>query len=173
MPLSSRARLRRAEFGARRRMMALIVTLVGLVSFAVPLVSVDMPVEHRSRWSPLAMVEGIQSGELPVGAPDAATGSEFRARAVQLLLNGFLAPYILLVIACVAILISPAEAAPTWLGGLSFVAATVEALFGHPGYQAAIYGAADGQAVHAANQTLILVVVSALLVFIAKSHELD
>jgi hypothetical protein len=65
--------------GRRRRALALLAVVAGLLTFFLPLVTTDPAVMGRSRWSPWNISWQIYEGNLPPSIP-------FMATAVYLLL---------------------------------------------------------------------------------------
>ena len=51
--------------GPRRRTLATAVLILGLFSFFLPLIKLDIPVLSKTQWSPFDIAEKMYEGELP------------------------------------------------------------------------------------------------------------
>lgn len=171
----SRSHLFPRQLTARQRFMALIITLIGLASFTVPTVSTSPAVLHRSVWSPLQIVHQIQTGALPAAvlAPSGLGPAELLSRYGYLIFYGFLVGYLVLLVALVGIAVLPSAKMITWVSVFGLAVTLADALFHYPSYQNAIYGEPASGSIHAGMQTLILMIVLALLLAIASPHDAD
>jgi hypothetical protein len=164
---------RSGGLGRRRRMMVLIVALIGLASFASPLIRTDSPVLDRVRWSPLEIASEVYEGALPVR-------SDPQSRAVFLAVDvilGFGAVYLLLLLIGVAAVLFPREGlvgTAAALGGIAILCDGRRVRYYD--LQDFIYGesyAFAGHAVHAGALALVLLGVLGLLLWISATKALD
>lgn len=161
------------RMGGRRRQAALIVTLIGLATFVTPLIETDSEVLGRMRWSPLQIIVALHAGTLPINRP---MFPDPLAPAFDLLV-GIGAVYFLLVLISAAIALFPSA---RFLGSASAIGAAVvlgNAQHRYFDLQEAIYGEpsafTSGHQVHAGTNSLILLGVLGLLIFIAATKQLD
>jgi hypothetical protein len=163
------------RMGRRRRRMALVVTLSGLITFVRPLVSTDSKVLGRTDWSPLQILVALQAGTLPV-QPYSSPREKVAFLGLDLLL-GCGAVYFLLVVIAAAILAWPATRFVGFAAALGAVMMLETVRFEYPDLQDAIYGAppafVSGHRVHAGALGLILLGALVLLVYIAAHKGLD
>ena len=153
--------------------MALLVALVGLTTFAVPLIGTDPPVLGHGYWSPLAIVEQTQAGVLPLSGPtDTVTAADLTLRYEDMLC-GFLFAYCMLAAAFLAIVVGASVRAIRWTAVLCVIATLADLAFGHEAYQSALCVGGDGVQVHAGTESAILLGVAGLLLLIASFDELD
>jgi hypothetical protein len=156
--------------GRQRRRVTLVVTLLGLFTFVMRLISTDPKVLGHTLWSPLQVVIAILSGRLPL-QPVQPVG----LLGVDALLGCGIV-YLLLIAIAVAILVFPSGkfvGTAAALGGAMLLGSLQ---FQYPDLQDAIYGAprafASGH-VNGGVFTLTLLGVLALLLWVATSSGLD
>jgi hypothetical protein len=146
------------------------VTLLGLATFATPLVTTDPKLLGQTQWSPLQVVTAIISGTLPLQPvlPRELLGLD--------LLLGCGIVYLLLIVIVITILVYPSA---KFIGAGAAAGCAVligSVLFRYADLQYAIYGApravASGQ-VNAGAFTLTLSGLLALLIVIAASSDQD
>jgi hypothetical protein len=166
------------ELGARRRRMAMILTLIGLATFVNPLVSTDSEILGRTRWSPLQVVSAIRAGTLPVVSQlHQMSRGELGVNLSIDFLSGFGVVYLLLGLIAAAIVFFPST---RFIGGTS--ALTAAMLLGivrshYEDLQDVLYGApssfVSGHQVHAGILCSILLGVQLLLGFIVATKQID
>jgi hypothetical protein len=105
--------------GARRRLLALLVSALGLLTFFVPLVSIDPPVAGRTYWSPFNVADEMYQGRLPKPTWCERCGEPIVSSVVALPLDISI-DYLILVLALAALCFPES---PGSLGGLAFTAA--------------------------------------------------
>jgi len=158
----------------RRRLMALMVTLMGLATFVTPLVQTDSEVLGRTRWSPLQVALAVHAGTLP--GDHLLLQPEIAFRSIEALL-GLGIVYCLLSLVVAAIGVFPSA---RFVGSASAIGVAVilgEWRFRYADLQDSIYGASSsfvsGHHVHAGILCLVLLGVQLLLGFIAATKQLD
>jgi hypothetical protein len=163
---------RSGGLGRRRRRMVLVVTFIGLASFASPLIRTDSPVLDRGRWSPLEVAIGVHNGTLPVHR-------EFQWSGVELgldLIFGCATSYILLVAIGAATVLFPRADFVGAAAVLGALAAAEDGRLRYADLQDFIYGesyAFARNAVHAGALELVLLAVFGLLLWISVTQALD
>jgi hypothetical protein len=163
---------RSGKLGRRRRGMVLIVTLIGLASFASPLIRTESPVLGRTRWSPLAVAVGVCEGALPFR-------SDPQSRVVLLGIDavlGLTVAYPLLLAIGLAALVFPRAGFVGMAAALGAVALLSEGRLRYYDLQGFLYGepwASAAHAVHAGTLVLVLLGVFGLLLWISATKALD
>ncbi len=156
--------------GWPRRRLELIVTLLGLLTFAMRLVSTDPKVLGQTFWSPLQVVTGILSGRLPL-QPVQPAG----LLSIDLLFGSGIV-YLFLIAIAVAILFFPSVKFVGISAAVCCAVMVANVQFQYPDLQEAIFGAprafASGH-VNGGVFALTLLGVLALLLWVATSSGLD
>jgi hypothetical protein len=163
---------RSGGLGRRRRRMVLIVTFIGLASFASPLIKTDSPVLDRGRWSPLEVAIGVHNGSLPVHRELQGSGVELGLDQIF----GCAPAYILLLAIAGAALVFPRADLVGVAAVLGALAAAEDGRLRYTDLQDFIYGepyAFAGHAVYAGALELVLLGVFGLLLWISVTKALD
>lgn len=164
--------------GARTRSMALLMSVLGLATFAVPLVNTSIPVLGRSQWSPLMMLEGLIAGNLPAAAnlPPENAARFYELLLLDSALFGALFVYGALAVILVYALRKPSRIVIGGAAGLGLVAALLE-MHGYADFQLALTGGppdpAGGVHIVGLSYGLVMFVVMTLLLLIATVKELE
>jgi hypothetical protein len=162
----------------RSLQLTLLLSLVGLATFFVPLVTTSVPVMGKSHWSPWEIVYGVISGDLPAAVLLTARGlSAVRwLTFTNTMLFGGLFIYLMLAGVLVVAFSVPRRIVIGAMAALGVVAALIE-LRGFSDAQLAILGgppeSVGGQHVHAMGLGVVWFAVLALVLAIAARKELE
>jgi hypothetical protein len=164
---------RSGRLGGRRRKMVLVIAMIGLTSFASPLIRTDSPVLGRTQWSPLQVVIDLHKGTLP----DCQSYSELceppNTKLVYMTLDvtlGFGTAYAALLAIVVAALLLPRAEFVGASAGLAALLILKDGQYGFDDLQA-FFGShhhAHGRALE-----LALVGIFGLLIWISATKALD
>ena len=164
--------------GARTRSMALLLSVLGLATFAVPLVNTSVPVLGRTQWSPLMVIEQLLGGNLPAATnlPPAAFHYIYELVLIDTVLFGAMFAYAALVV----ILVSALRQATRFIIGaaaaLGMLAALLE-MRGYADFQLALLGGTPEQrgGAHVVGSTycLVLFAIMGLVLLIITVKELE
>ncbi|MGC2618598.1 MAG: hypothetical protein WA414_06110 [Acidobacteriaceae bacterium] len=164
--------------GARSRSMTRLLSVVGLVTFFVPLIGTNPTVMGQARWSPLDVISGMMSGNLPAAVLLSGQGlRDLRWLAfVNTMLFGTIFAYIALAVILVVALGKAQRLVIGAASGLGLVAALIE-MRGYTDIQLAVLGGppavVGGQAVQGMTLCVLLFAVMALVLVISAWKELD
>ena len=86
--------------GPRRKILAAGVLILGLLSFFLPLIKVDVPVLDKTRWSPFDLAVRVYEGDLP----PRVTGRTLATTSIPIMIP---AVYLLQLAALVSLATSP------------------------------------------------------------------
>lgn len=164
--------------GSRSRSMTRLLSVVGLVTFFVPLIGTNPAVMGQARWSPLQVISGMMSGDLPAAVLLSAQGlRDLRWLAfVNTMLFGTLFAYVALAVILVVALGKAQRLVIGAAAALGLVAALIE-MRGYTDIQLAILGGSPsvvgGQQVQGMTVCVVLFAVTALVLVISVWKELD
>jgi hypothetical protein len=167
-----------SALGSRSRPMTILLSLIGLVTFVVPLIGTNPTVMGQARWSPLEIVSGMFSGDLPAAVLLSGEGlRDLRWLAfVNTMLFGTVFAYIALAVILVVALGKAQRLVIGAAAGLGLVASLIE-LRGYTDMQLALLGGppslVGGQQVQGMTLCVLLFAAMALLVVISAWKELD
>jgi hypothetical protein len=175
IPIPKEAALDPKRLGPRRRRMAALVVLIGMLTLVVPLVRTDQPVLGRTRWSPLNIVYGISAGTLPVrkwGDPKVARSDRVMFWFASMSM-GFLFEYGTLVVIAGAVIVFPLRNVIGLAAVLGAASVWGELQFEYQDFQEGIFAAVYTRQVHAGVHCLTMMGVMMLFLIIAAWKELD
>lgn len=164
--------------GARTRSMALLMSVLGLATFAVPLINTSVPVLGRTQWSPLLVIIELLSGALPAATnlPPSAFHYVYELVLIDTVLFGAMFAYAALLV----ILISALRQATRFVIGTAAVLGMLAALLemrGYADFQLALLGGTPEQhgGAHVVGSTwcLVLFAVMGLVLLIVTVKELE
>jgi hypothetical protein len=164
--------------GSRSRPMTILLSLVGLVTFVVPLIGTNPTVMGQARWSPWQIVSGMMSGNLPAAVLLSAQGlRDLRWLAlVNTMLFGGIFVYIALATVLVVALGKGQRLIVGAAAALGMVAALIE-MRGYTDMQLAILGGSPasvgGQQVQGMTLCVLMFAIMVLLLAIASWKEID
>lgn len=164
--------------GSRTRSMVLLMSVLGLATFVVPLVTTSVPVLGRTQWSALTVLEGLISGSLPAGVNISA--ESFHAFYRLIFLDSFLFGAMFAYAALILILVSALRTATRLVIGFAAALGVLSALLemrGYADFQLAIFGgtpeALGGAHVGGFTYCLVLLVVMGLILAVTTIKELE
>ncbi|HKO11055.1 MAG TPA: hypothetical protein VJV22_03745 [Acidobacteriaceae bacterium] len=166
------------KLGARTRSMTLLMTVLGLATFAVPLINTSIPVAGRAQWSPLLILEGLLDGSLPAAAnlPPEAYHYVYELIAIDTILFGAMFAYGALTV----ILVSALRQATRFVIGAAAAFGMLAALLEMRGYadlQLALLGGTPQQrgGAHVVGFTYcgVLFIVMLLVLLVVTIKELE
>lgn len=164
--------------GPRTRSMTLLMSAVGLATFAVPLVNTSVPVLGRTQWSALTVLEGLIGGSLPAGVN--LSPQDFHVLHKLIFLDSFLFGAMFMYAALIVILVSAFRTATRLVIGFTAALGVLSALLemrGCADFQLAIFGgtpeALGGIQVAGFTYCLVLLAVMGLILAIATIKELE
>lgn len=164
--------------GARTRSMTLLMSVLGLATFVVPLVTTSVPVLGRTQWSALTVLEGLIDGSLPAGLN--LPPQDLHALCRLIFLDSFLFGAMFAYAALILILVSALRTATRLVIGFAAALGALSALLemrGYADFQLAIFGATPQKlgGAHVAGFTycLVLLAVTGLILAIATVKELE
>lgn len=167
------------KLGARTRSMTLLMSVLGLATFAVPLINTSIPVAGRAQWSPLLIFEGLLGGSLPAPAanlPPEAYHYLYELIAIDTILFGAMFAYGALAV----ILVSALREARRFVIGAAAAFGMLAALLEMRGYadlQLALLGGTPEQrgGAHVVGFTYcgVLFIVMLLVLLVVTIKELE
>jgi len=166
------------RLGPRRRQMTLLLTVVGLATFVVPLITSVPAVMGRAQWSPWEMFMGVTGNTLPAAVILTAQGfHDVRWLIfVDSAMLGALFDYAMLAAVLVSAMGHASRRVIGGAGALGVLGALVE-MRGSQDFQLAIFGAmpdaVGGQHVRAMTWCVLMLAVMVLLLVVAVYTELD
>jgi hypothetical protein len=164
--------------GPRSRQMAVLLTLVGLATFVVPLITSVPSVMGRTDWSPWEMFMGVTGNTLPAAVILTAQGMHDVRWLIlaDTALLGALFDYSLLAAALISVMGHASRKVIGSAGALGVLATLVE-MRQFADFQLAIFGGTPaslgGQHVDAMTWAVVMLVVMALLLVVAVLKEFD
>lgn len=164
--------------GSRTRSMTMVMSVLGLATFAVPLVNTSVPVLGRAQWSPLTVIEGLIGGNLPAGVN--LQPQDFYALYKLIFLDSFLFGAMFIYCALIVILVSALRTGTRLVIGFAAALGVLSALLemrGYADFQLAIFGgtpeALGGAQVAGFTYCVVLLVVMGLILAVATIKELE
>lgn len=161
------------KLSPRRRKMALFVALLGLSTFASPMITTDSAIIGRTRWSPLQIILAVHAGTLPLphwvplSPANVAIDTFFGLGPV----------YVLLALITLAILFIPSPRLILSTAGIAAIGVLGEGRNRFRDLQELTYGTlpdfVSGHEVHGRTISLFLLGVLALIIWIAATKQLD
>ena len=164
--------------GPRSRQMALVLTIVGLATFLVPLITSVPAVMGRTQWSPWEMFMGVTGNTLPAAVilTDQGFHDIHWLVFVDSLLLGALFDYGLLAAVLISVMGHASRKVVGGVGALGILA-TLEEMRKTTDFQLAIFGgmpeSVGGQHVRAMTWCGVQLVVMTLLLVVAVTKEFD
>jgi hypothetical protein len=166
------------KLGARTRSMTLLMSVLGLATFAVPLITTSIPVAGRTQWSPLLILEGLLGGSLPSAAanlPPEAYHYLYELIAIDTILFGTMFAYAALIV----ILVSALRQATRFVIGAAASFGMLAALLEMRGYAdlqlALLGGTPEQRGAHVVGFTYcgVLFIVMLLVLLVVTIKELE
>lgn len=156
--------------GPRRRIFAIAVLMLGLFSFFLPLIKLDIPVLSKTQWSPFDITLKVYEGDLPVMGP---TGRDLTSIPIMIP-----ALYLLELIALFSVVISRS---PVTLKNIAVISVCTSWLWrgDRASFEELFYGKFSYRdfslvtRVSFGQHTVILLGVMGILWFIAANSDLD
>lgn len=109
---------------------AVVLILIGLLSFLEPLITTKPPVMGRTRWSPLDLVRQLQHGGLHGNVPSTVVVPSIT----------FGLPYLLMLLALASLCFFPSPKLLAWSGVIGAIASALAFRFGDMDLERLFYG---------------------------------
>jgi hypothetical protein len=167
-----------STLGVRSRNMALLLTVVGLASFMVPLITAVPAVEQHASWSPFQIFMALTGNSLPAAVllTPAGLHQVHWLILADTALFGALFEYGILAACLISVLGNGSRMVVGWAAALGVFAALIE-MRGYQDFQLAIFGGmpptVGGQHVLGRSWSLLMLAVTALILTVAMVRELD
>lgn len=163
--------------GSRTRSMTLLMSVLGLATFAVPLIRTSVPVLGRTQWSPLMVLVGLLGGDLPFAPnlPASALHYVYDLILIDTVLFGTLFAYGALVVILVSALRKATRFVIGAAAGFGMLAALLE-MRGYADLQLGLLGGTAeqrGAEVVGFTWCLVLFAVMGLVMLIVTVKELE